>query len=1213
MRVRPSGYSHPHDDTNPRPESIRRLRGYPGRRRPSVEALERRTLLTTAYFEPEVLYPGGSGFPSPLTQSDFDDDGDLDLAILGVNANNFSVLLNQGDGTFGVPLIYPAGFYPAGIVAGRFDGDDAVDLIVCDLNTSAIDLYRGEGDGTFHVDLQHPIPVGPSPTRMVAGDLNLDGHLDLAILCLGGVEPQFPRINILLGRGDGTFASAPDAFAGFGPADFAAADLDADGDLDLAISDQMEDKLKVLLNKGDGTFFGLTPYPVGADPFMVIAEDLDGDEVIDLAATNWGGHTISVLSGRGDGTFRPARDFEVGNKPFSLVAADFDHDGRMDLAVAAPEATPENGTVHLLLGADDGFDAPRGVEPVTKPGSLVAGDFDADGRVDLATSHYGTGLGVLINSGLFHLPTLSVDDTEVVEGGAGESEAVFVVRLSEAFEEEVTVDYAVSVGTADRFSDLSSLPSGTLIFAPGETIREVRVAVRGDLVPEADETFFIDLTRPSLADIVDGRAVGTIVNDDTALGFREVNVSVFEGDAGTVEAVFEVYLTRPIDRPVTLTYSTVDGSADGTDYARVEGVPLTFSPGETSRTVRVAVFGDTAIELHESFSLRLSDVVGAIVEQAQATGTIVNDDTGASVHDAEVDEGDSGVSSYLRFPVVLAAQSARFVEVAYAVSDGTAGAGTDYTPTTGMLVVAPGETVGYILVPVLGDRVDEADETVRVEITGISGATVAAGWAIGTIRDDDPTPKVSILDSQIREGNSGTSVATILVGLSSAADRPVSVTYRAVGGTAAAGADFADPGVATLTFEPGQTRLSFAIAVLGDRSDEADETIILALSDPTGGAAIDGAGTAVLTVRDDDSPGGPVGDYDGDGISDPVVFEPSTSTFYLALSALGNRSLQFGIGSLFGGSPVPVPADYDGDGKLDPAVFEPSTATFYLARSSAGNVSRQFGIGALYGGSPVPVVADYDGDGKADPAVFEPSTSTFYLARTSLGNTARQFGIGSLYGGSPAPVPGDYDGDGKADPAVFEPSTSTFYLTRSSAGNAARQFGIGLNFGGSPMPVPADYDGDGKLDPAVFEPSTATFYLARSSAGNRAVQFGIGTRFGGTPTPIPGDYDGDGLADAAVFEPSTSTFYVAGSSAGNAARQFGIGHTFGGSPTPVVADYDGDGKADPAVFEPSTSTFYLARSSAGNMLRQFGIGALYGGSPVPLPQPPHFRGIKRRP
>ncbi len=353
-------------------------------------------------------------------------------------------------------------------------------------------------------------------------------------------------------------------------------------------------------------------------------------------------------------------------------------------------------------------------------------------------------------------------------------------------------------------------------------------------------------------------------------------------------------------------------------------------------------------------------------------------------------------------------------------------------------------------------------------------------------------------------------------------------------------------------------------------------------------------------------------DYDADGKTDLAVFEPSTSTFYLSRSSLGNVARQFGIGANFGGDPDPVPGDYDGDGRTDPAVFEPSTSTFYLARSLGGNVARQFGIGRRFGGDPIPVPNDFDGDARVDPAVFEPSTSTFYLARSSLGNTAIQLGIGRRAGGDPIPIPADYDGDGKMDVAVFEPSTSTFSIALSTGGTRIRQFGIGRSFGGDPIPIPADYDGDRKADIATHDRRTSTFFLSRSRAGNTALQFGAGTNHGGAPVPIPADYDGDGWEDPAVYQPSISTFYLARSSRGNVARQFGIGANSGGRPLVLPADYDGDGRTDAAVFEPSTSTFFLARSRNGNVASQFGIGGSVGGSPIPTPVSPVRRILRRR-
>ncbi len=139
---------------------------------------------------------------------------------------------------------------------------------------------------------------------------------------------------------------------------------------------------------------------------------------------------------------------------------------------------------------------------------------------------------------------------------------------------------------------------------------------------------------------------------------------------------------------------------------------------------------------------------------------------------------------------------------------------------------------------------------------------------------------------------------------------------------------------------------TYYVGVSGYQNDRYDPT--------RAGSAVSGqTGDYVLTIGI--SPRRPQDDYDGDGVTDPVVFEPSTSTFYIAGSSYGNGSLQFGRGTLFGGHPIAIPADYDGDGVTDPAVFEPSTATFYLARSRDGNIARQFGQGTLFGGHPIPL------------------------------------------------------------------------------------------------------------------------------------------------------------------------------------------------------------------------------------------------------------------
>ena len=274
-----------------------------------------------------------------------------------------------------------------------------------------------------------------------------------------------------------------------------------------------------------------------------------------------------------------------------------------------------------------------------------------------------------------------------------------------------------------------------------------------------------------------------------------------------------------------------------------------------------------------------------------------------------------------------------------------------------------------------------------------------------------------------------------------------------------------------------------------------------------------------------------VGDFDGNGRPD--------------IEWLGDNSR----GVIYNGArrqQVHSAFDYDGDGKSDVSVFRPSSSIWYLNRSQAGFASFQFGAAG-----DVLTPADFTGDGKTDIAVFRPSNGTWYVMR-SEDNTF----YGTAFGANAdIPAPGDYDGDGKADMAVYRPSTGTWYLQRSTAGFTALQFGIAED-----KPTPGDFDGDGKSDIAVFRPSTGIWYRINSSNGSF-----FGVQFGAAGDKIvPADYTGDGKTDIAVWRPSNGTWYVLRSEDGSFyASAFG---QTGDLPTP--GDYDGDGKADIAVYRP---------------------------------------------
>src|SRR5439155_952468 len=162
----------------------------------------------------------------------------------------------------------------------------------------------------------------------------------------------------------------------------------------------------------------------------------------------------------------------------------------------------------------------------------------------------------------------------------------------------------------------------------------------------------------------------------------------------------------------------------------------------------------------------------------------------------------------------------------FATANGTATAGTDYVSTNGTLTFLPDQTSQTITVTVLGDVLDELDETILVKDRKSVEERNSEGQGGVTILDDDAAPALAINDVSVVEGNSGTTNAVLTVSMSAASAQTVTVNYATANGTATAGADYVSTN-GTLTFLPGQTSQTITVAVLGDVLDELDETILV--------------------------------------------------------------------------------------------------------------------------------------------------------------------------------------------------------------------------------------------------------------------------------------------------------------------------------------------------------------------------------------------------
>jgi hypothetical protein len=462
-----------------------------------------------------------------------------------------------------------------------------------------------------------------------------------------------------------------------------------------------------------------------------------------------------------------------------------------------------------------------------------------------------SGTGTIINDD--SAPVITIADASQAEGNSGSTNLSFSVMLSAPSEQSVTVNYATSDGSAVAGSDYSAT-SGVLTFAPGVTAQTIEVPINGDTISEADETFQVTLSAPSNAAIADPSATGTIVNDDAVPGISIGNVSQAEGNSGSSNMTFTLTLSAATERSVTVHYSTADGSAlASSDYNASSGT-VTFAPGQTSKTIDIAILGDTTSEPNETFTVTLDTPTNAMLATPVGTGTIVDDDTAPVLTIGSVSqaEGTGGATTFT-FPVNLSAPSGQTVTVNYSTANGTAIAGSDYGATSGTLTFAPGVTSQNVNVPVTADATNEANETFTVTFSGSSNAAIATGTGTGTIVNDDAAPTLSISDASQAEGNAGLTNISFVVTLSAPSEQSVTVNYATANGSATSGSDYtATSGV--LTFAPGVTTQTVNVPVAGDTTSEPNETFNVNLTGAMNTTISDSS--AVGTIVNDDA--GPV-------------------------------------------------------------------------------------------------------------------------------------------------------------------------------------------------------------------------------------------------------------------------------------------------------------------------------------------------------------------
>lgn len=332
-----------------------------------------------------------------------------------------------------------------------------------------------------------------------------------------------------------------------------------------------------------------------------------------------------------------------------------------------------------------------------------------------------------------------------------------------------------------------------------------------------------------------------------------------EGNAGLSAATFTVAMDRTYSTPVTFAVQVSDGTAQlvDNDYAAVSPdgkVLVTIPANQLSASFTVQVVGDRKIENDETITATLVDLAAsANVAAGTATWTIVNDDAYPVVAIAgavSVAEGNSGIRT-VQIPVTLSAASLLPITVSFAVTPGTATAGSDYIapPTGAKVTFAAGQTTQWIPLSIVGNAVANADKTLTLTLSAPANATLGAASSTVTIVDEE-TPVISVAAVQTAALVGATGRLVFTVSLSTAATVPVTVNFAAVDGTAVNGIDYT-LAAGSLAFAVGERTKTIVVALAPRRVGQSyPKTFTLKLSGLSGAkfGPASGADSAVGTL-----------------------------------------------------------------------------------------------------------------------------------------------------------------------------------------------------------------------------------------------------------------------------------------------------------------------------------------------------------------------------
>ena len=607
---------------------------------------------------------------------------------------------------------------------------------------------------------------------------------------------------------------------------------------------------------------------------LVIDADNDTENVQSSLAENGGAKTVKVTATLGGST-----QFDV-DKTVTLIVGDDD-----DSATEGTDYTDVADVTLTIPAGDQDVEHTFTLTPTNDAFNEASETISFDATLASVTV---IGASIMLTSD-DDAPaiTLTVDadkDTDNVQTSVAEDGGVKTVRVTATLDGttrlEEAADLTLAVGkssdTAVEGTDYTNVADRTITIGAGvaSVIHDFTLTPTNDDLYEGSETISLDGTLTGVA--VTNTSL-TLTDDDAQPSFAVANASASEGDAIT----FTVTRSGAMDNVVSVKWNTKAatgaGAASTSDYSEMTtATKLDFAKGVGTQTFTVATTEDVLHEGNETFLVELTEPAGAIISDAQATGTITDDDAAPSGITLSVDTNGSTsgtpstVAEDAGATVVTVTATVngetRYVDaktVAVSVADGTAASPADYAAVSGFnITIAAGAAshTGSFTVTPVDDDLDEADET--IDVTGtLSGVTVAD--ATVTLTDTDDPVSFSIADAEATEGGKVTFTVSRAGAEDNVAEVKVATAADSGDGVKAAGtSDYTAIATAqTLNFAKGVTSQTVEVQTTQDDLFEPDETFRAVLSapalgenDPGTGVSIEaGKGTAIGTIKNDDT------------------------------------------------------------------------------------------------------------------------------------------------------------------------------------------------------------------------------------------------------------------------------------------------------------------------------------------------------------------------